>query len=120
MYVDLKYRTKRAMPGGCSLVGWIELDNGMGLPLAWNAHKGAYCGVLRPATPYPIADQGAIAAAVAEAYAQGALEGPAAPEQKYMVCRIDRWAADIFRQLGAGNLCEGFRRAARMIEARGK
>lgn len=133
MYIDLKYASRRKLPVGCAFVAGMVHSTGIEMILAWNEVTGRFIGIGKQGA-YDL-DQQETAEALQAAQdkekaeqAQRVSLEPAEVLQKlpgydpsrYLSCKVPDWAADIFRKLGGGNLTEGFRRAARMIEQHNK
>lgn len=130
MYIDLKYTSRRKLPVGCTFVAGMVHSTGIEMILAWNEVTGRFIGIGKQGA-YDLDQQEAakaLQAAQDKEKAQHVALAPAEVLQKlpgydparYLSCKVPDWAADIFRKLGGGNLTEGFRRAARMIEASSK
>ena len=111
MKVTLGVYSDHPTPANCAMVGQLD-ESGVSYRLALNTMTKRYVAITDDGKALDfLEDQDGVLAAVIVAY--GAPDED--PSSRYVSCKLDRWAADVIRKYGDGNLARGARKLAKIL-----
>jgi len=114
MEVTLGAYSGHPTPENCVMVGQLE-ESGVSYRLALDTMTRRYVAITDVGGALDfLTNQSGILAAVIAAYGRvEPLEG--GQSDRYISCKLDRWAADAIRAYGDGNLAKGARKLAKIL-----
>lgn len=112
--VTLGVYSDHPTPANCAMVGQIE-ESGVSYRLALDTMTKRYVVIDDKGQALDfLEDQEGVLAAVIAAYGRVSLPEDT-PGERYVSCKLDRWAADAIRKYGDGNLARGARKLAKIL-----